>query len=230
MHGSTHMINQNMNQPKPCDPKCHLCNRRGVALLPVGRRQLVCEPCHDLKQRGRDQTTRLLRAQSREARIRADEQRRQLKQDHGSVAQVPVLPTLAANTLGPPIDAALDALAHRGELLNNLGIDAAALAIDASNAAGAANPLEEMLVHQMAVMHKVALESITKAHLEESTEQAIRLMNSSIRLMDCFQRGIITLKRTRSKSEQTIMVQHVHVTDGGQAVIGTVQGSGESNK
>jgi hypothetical protein len=44
-------------------------------------------------------------------------------------------------------------------------------------------------------------------------------MNASARMMQAFQEGFLTLKKARRGGRQTVVVQHVHVTDGGQAVV-----------
>jgi hypothetical protein len=56
------------------------------------------------------------------------------------------------------------------------------------------------------------------AHQHLSIE-AGRLMNASARMMDTYQRGLLTLERIRSGGRQTVVVQHVNVADGGQAMI-----------
>jgi hypothetical protein len=49
--------------------------------------------------------------------------------------------------------------------------------------------------------------------------EAGRLMNASAQMMDSYQRGLLTLERIRSGGRQTVVVQHVNVSDGGQAVV-----------
>jgi hypothetical protein len=44
-------------------------------------------------------------------------------------------------------------------------------------------------------------------------------MNASAQMMDSYQRGLLTLERIRSGGRQTVVVQHVNVSDGGQAVV-----------
>jgi hypothetical protein len=56
-------------------------------------------------------------------------------------------------------------------------------------------------------------------------------MNSSARMMDVSQRGMITMNRLRNSGRQTMVVQHVHVSDGGQAVVaGQVKGRGRAQR
>ena len=214
-----------MKNPAPRNFKCHICRKPINMGVQIGK-HFICEPCQDVQRKGRDSSTRSLRAQNLFARDVADTHRQRLNDVTGEDAKLASDPSLLPGLAIRPIDAAFDAFAHRGELLTNLGTDAAALALDTSHAVAVNNPLEEMLVHQMAVAHKVALESITKSHMEENSEHALRLLNVAIRFMDSYQRSMLTLKRYRAKSEQTIVVQHVKITEGGQAVIGTVQHNG----
>jgi hypothetical protein len=62
------------------------------------------------------------------------------------------------DTLAVPDRAAVDASLERSRLLLDLGIDAVAMALDASASIQAANSLEKMLAHQLAVAHKNAME------------------------------------------------------------------------
>lgn len=218
-----------MKKPAPRNLECHICHKPGLPVVQIGK-HFICDSCQDIRLKGRDSSTRSLRAQNQRARDLADAHRQRVNDVQGGDAELARDPSLLPGFVNRPIDAALDAFAHRGELLTNLGTDAAALALDTGHAVSVNNPLEEMLVHQMAVAHKVALESITKSHMEENSEHALRLLNVAIRFMDSYQRSMLTLKRYRAKSEQTIVVQHVNVTEGGQAVIGTVQNNGGSEK
>jgi hypothetical protein len=49
--------------------------------------------------------------------------------------------------------------------------------------------------------------------------QATRLANAIGRLMSTYQQGLLTVQRLRSGGKQTVVVQHVHVNEGGQAVV-----------
>jgi hypothetical protein len=46
-----------------------------------------------------------------------------------------------------------------------------------------------------------------------------RLLNASARMMESFQHGMLTIAKVRSGGQQTVVVQHVNVGDGGQAVV-----------
>ena len=106
---------------------------------------------------------------------------------------------------------------ERIELLNrahvfNLGADAA-------DSIKAQDSTEKMLAHQMAAAHKAALDLLAKSAYQRNTVEQCRLANTAARLMDTYQRAMLTLKRYRSDGRQIVTVQHVKVADGGQAVI-----------
>jgi hypothetical protein len=49
--------------------------------------------------------------------------------------------------------------------------------------------------------------------------EAGRMMNASARMMESFQHGLLTIQKVRSGGRQTVVVQHVNVGDGGQAMV-----------
>jgi hypothetical protein len=49
--------------------------------------------------------------------------------------------------------------------------------------------------------------------------EAGRMMNASARMMETFQHGLLTIAKIRSGGTQTVVVQHVNVSDGGAAVV-----------
>lgn len=129
-----------------------------------------------------------------------------------------------------------DASIRRTDLLLQPSFNALALAIDAADSIGAANSLEKMLAHQMAVAHEASLRLMDRAlayeaggrHMREGDSvEACRLTNASARLMSVFQDGLLTLQKLRTGGNQTVTVQHVNVAAGAQAVIGNVQTGGD---
>lgn len=156
---------------------------------------------------------------------------------HGEVAR-PVVAGMhdhafdIANTLDvSPTAIAIDASIHRSDLLAGKHVDVLALGIDAAQSIQANNSMEKMLAHQMAMAHKCSMQTMDKAmgwlqHQsgnQVAMTEAARLMNASAKLMQSFQQGLMTMQKLRTGGQQTVTVQHVHVADGGQAVIGNVQ-------
>jgi hypothetical protein len=148
------------------------------------------------------------------------------------------------DTLENPDQVALDASAERTDLLLRDSVDVTALAIDAADSIDADNSLEKMLAHQMAAAHKASFEIMDKAltllaKIDGTTNpklvqllstEATRLMNASARMMQSYQQGMTTLQKVRSGGNQTMTVQHVNVSDGGQALIGNVAGASGERK
>ena len=87
-----------------------------------------------------------------------------------------------------------------------------------------------MLAHQLAAAHKAALDLLAKSAAQHDTVERARLANTAARLMSTFQQGLLTLQRLRSGGQQLVTVQHVHISDGGQAALINVQTGGEGQK
>ena len=109
---------------------------------------------------------------------------------------------------------------HRVELAACVGARVAESAIDAAQTAQAANSLEKMLCHQMAASHRAAMKlmSMTLNDTLPPVEVA-RLSNAAAHMMQVYQEALLTLNRIRTGGRQTVVVQHVQVSDGGQAVV-----------
>jgi hypothetical protein len=124
---------------------------------------------------------------------------------------------------------AIDASRQRMELADKANV--LTLGIDAAATIKATNSLERMLAHQMAAAHTAAMEAQANAldlmqrfkrtgyiHQHLSIE-AGRMFNASARMMESFQHGLATLQKVRSGGRQVVMVQHIDVGDGGQAMV-----------
>ena len=118
------------------------------------------------------------------------------------------------------------------------------MAVDAAESIQAANSLERMLAHQMATAHHLAMTMAAKANdfaggiksWDTQTRQqvqsieAARMAGAAARMMETFQRGLLTLERLRNGGKQTVVVQHVAVGDGGQAVVAGTMATGGKAK
>ena len=216
----------------------------------------ICDPCLQRGREGRDATTRAAKARQRSMTAQAEASRLRQRGDIAAAAQyqlradqeaheaidpLPVNPQIALgevvptdrldirDTLTAPDAAALDASARRIDLLARMGTDSVALGVDAARSIGAQNSLEKMLAHQLAVAHTAALETIDAATFESNAVEKARLLNVGARMMETFQKGLLTLQRLRTGGNQTIVVQRMSVTEGGQAIVGQVQ-TGEKKK
>lgn len=211
----------------------------------------ICESCMERGRTGRDATTRAARAMKYSMGQRAvAAQLREWGDEagvdtHESYADeyaakvaalmqpaeippmalgeaVPAKRTRLVDTLKLPDVAALDASAHRLDLLGRMGNDCAAMALDAAATIEAGNSLEKMLAHQLAVAHKTAMTLTDKATFQSDSGEKARMLNTAYRLMETYQRGLLTLQRLRINSGRNSAVQFVTVADGGQAIIGRI--------
>jgi hypothetical protein len=123
----------------------------------------------------------------------------------------------------------IDASRQRMELADRSG--SLAMSLDASATITATNSLEKMLMHQAAAAHTAAMEFQAEArdvlqafrrtgynHPSLSVEAA-RMANAAARMMTTYQSAMLTLERLRNGGKQTVVVQHLNVGDGGQAVV-----------
>lgn len=123
------------------------------------------------------------------------------------------------------VDASLDRLdlAQKNGVLN--------MALDTAEAIGATSSVEQMLAHQLAIVHRMALDLMALAGNTRDPIEKCRLINTASKLMDTYQKGLLTLNKIRSGGQQIVTVQHVHITEGGQAVInGAVDARGADKK
>lgn len=132
---------------------------------------------------------------------------------HGEVAVGQLKETLADPDL-----IAVESSQARGQML--VENDVVALAIDVANAAGAANTPEKLIAHQVALAHKVAMEQARLASYEMDPSVVMKRLNLSARMMTTAQEGMLNLQKLRSSGPQKVVVQHVTVEAGGQAVVG----------
>jgi|GEM_PF-2512460 hypothetical protein len=90
--------------------------------------------------------------------------------------------------------------------------------------------LEAMLSVQLITVHNFAMDFFSR--LTEPTgfeEVTDRQLNRITKLLTVFQKGVSALEKLRQR-EQVIKVQHVHINQGGQAVIGNVHADKQKRK
>lgn len=219
----------------------------------------VCDSCADKTREGRDNTSRALKARrqrdqlqcdllSGQGAVRLSQEDQQyvlasatLMTDDLVVAAAPIKLGSGGeaidqkhgglvNTLTEPTVAALEASNHRTELLTQLGTDIAAMALDAADTICAGNSLEKMLAHQMAGLHQASMKMLHRANLMQDADHSVKYVNVAIKASTAYQGAMTTLARVRDDKRQHILVQHVNVGAGGQAVVGSVTtGGGQSS-
>ena len=123
----------------------------------------------------------------------------------------------------------IDACRQRMDLASSAG--ALSMGLDGSATSTAGNSLEKMVMHEAGAADVAAMEFQAEArdvlraykrtgynHPTLSIEAA-RLLNASARMMGTYQDALLTLERMRNGGKQTVVVQHVTVGEGGQAVV-----------
>lgn len=90
---------------------------------------------------------------------------------------------------------------------------------------------EGLLVTQMTTAHLLAMEFAKRAIIpQQDFEVAEYLTNRTVKLMRVFNEQLATLQKYRGKGQQKVTVKHVHVNEGGQAIVGSVEGGGSAGK
>jgi hypothetical protein len=93
-------------------------------------------------------------------------------------------------------------------------------------AAAPKDEIEAALAVQMACTHTAAMAVLAKMDVAFATEQRIAAFGSAAaRLMRAYATQVEILRRLRNGGHQYVLVEHVHVNDGGQAIIGNVRKS-----
>jgi hypothetical protein len=85
-----------------------------------------------------------------------------------------------------------------------------------------ANEIEAMLATQMYSTYALALEFMGRTTRAQQIPQFESTGNMAVKLMRTFTAQVEALAKLRRGGEQTVRVEHVHVYEGGQAVVGNV--------
>jgi len=91
--------------------------------------------------------------------------------------------------------------------------------------------IEGMLAVQMIGVHNVAMATLARSMISEQTfEGKQAAVNQSAKMLRTFTAQMEALKKYRTGGQQKVTVEHVHVNEGGQAIVGNVnqQGGGGS--
>ena len=88
---------------------------------------------------------------------------------------------------------------------------------------GPRDALEGLLAVQMVGVHTSAMECMARAASREQTDLGVEVnISRATKLMRTFANQIEALGRYRGKGEQKMTVEHVHVYQGGKAIVGQV--------
>jgi hypothetical protein len=84
--------------------------------------------------------------------------------------------------------------------------------------------LEGMIAAQLVACHNAAMECFRRAMLTEQTFEGHREnLNQANKLSRTYATLLEALNRHRGKGAQKVTVEHVHVHEGGQAIVGNVE-------
>jgi hypothetical protein len=86
--------------------------------------------------------------------------------------------------------------------------------------------LEAMLATQMVAVHQATMRAARLLRGSDTIPQQDSNSNVVNKLARTFATQVEALKRYRSKGEQKVVVEHVTVNEGGQAIVGAVQQAG----
>jgi hypothetical protein len=107
--------------------------------------------------------------------------------------------------------------------ISELSLNAALAMIEA---AAPKDEIEAALAVQMACTHTAAMAVLAKMDVAFASEKRIAAFGSAAaRLMRAYATQVEVLRRLRHGGQQVVRVEHVHVNEGGQAVIGNVKKS-----
>lgn len=90
--------------------------------------------------------------------------------------------------------------------------------------------IEAMLAMQMVATHDVAMNMLTRAKQAEFLHQMQENGSLATKLLRTFTAQVEALARLRRGGEQRVIVQHVNVGEGGQAIVGAVNQAGGGQK
>lgn len=90
--------------------------------------------------------------------------------------------------------------------------------------------IESMLAVQMATAHRAAMFAMEKFSRSQETDKSNSAANQATKFLNLYLRQMEMLNKHRGKGQQKMTVEHVHVNEGGQAIIGNVEGGGGNGK
>jgi hypothetical protein len=96
---------------------------------------------------------------------------------------------------------------------------------------GPNDELEGMMAAQLVACHNASMECYRRAMIGEQTFDGRREnLSQANKLSRTYATLLEALNRHRGKGQQKVTVEHVHVHNGGQAIVGNVEGGGMRTK
>lgn len=88
------------------------------------------------------------------------------------------------------------------------------------------DPFETMLVVQMTALHNHCMEMFSNASRMKAPDLKKEYLNMALKLSKSYAALMEKLNKYRQKGRQKMTVEHVHVHNGGQAIVGSVTHQG----
>lgn len=91
------------------------------------------------------------------------------------------------------------------------------------------DPIEAALGAQMFAMHAMSMEAARRSMIKEQHVESRKYnMSAATKASRAYAQLLDSLSRHRGKGQQSVRVEHVHVHEGGQAIVGSVEAPGGS--
>ena len=99
-------------------------------------------------------------------------------------------------------------------------------ALQAMNGIAPKDELEGMLAAQLVASHSASMDCYRRAMNSQTLEWRREHLNQANKLSRTYTTLLESLNRHRGKGQQKVTVEHVHVHEGGQAIVGNVENPG----
>jgi len=90
--------------------------------------------------------------------------------------------------------------------------------------------LQEMLAAQIISLHRLQQTSMALAVSTHTIANKQYFTNAAVKLANCFTQQASLLAKLQGNGNQKIVVEHVEVHQGGQAVVGNISGGSQGHK
>ena len=128
------------------------------------------------------------------------------------------------------LDGLLHQIARLGSYCKPVDDAAANFVLGFVDAMKPRDPAEALLCTQMAAIHQATMQMAKRLNHVESIPQQDSAERAINKLSRSFAAQMEALRKHRNGGKQTVTVQHVSVSDGGQAIVGNVQAAGGGGK
>ncbi len=123
----------------------------------------------------------------------------------------------------------MDQVATLGQQDSSVSETASNFVMSVVAGVGPQDEIEAMLAIQMGAIHQATIMMARRLNHVKTLPQQDSAERALNKLARTFTSQVETLKRYRSKADQTVRVERVEVKEGGQAIVGNVQNGGRSD-